>query len=70
MTTLNDDIVKDLGAGFKIGHSYFCNCKNINEQWYENILRYDIVPLLEEYWFDNEDKFKTFKKELLPNDTD
>lgn len=70
MTALNNDIEKDLGVGFKIGHSYFCNCNAITKEWYENILKYDIIPLLEEYWFDNEGKLRNYKKELLPNDTD
>jgi 5-methylcytosine-specific restriction protein B len=51
MTALNVDIKNDLGAGFQVGHSYFCNCGDINGQWYERILRYEILPLLDEYWF-------------------
>jgi len=70
MTKLNQAIKDDLGAGYRIGHSYFCNCDNHTIEWYERILRYEILPLLEEYWFDNEEKYKAHKKELLPNDSD
>ena len=64
MTDLNIDIKNDLGAGFQIGHSFFCNCENINEQWYKNVLKYDILPLLEEYWFDNEKQRSKWMKRL------
>ncbi|MDR3063283.1 MAG: hypothetical protein LBU40_03980, partial [Methanobrevibacter sp.] len=52
---LNEEISKDpdLGEGFKIGHSYFCE-ENLNEEKYESIIRYEIAPLLREYWFDKE----------------
>ena len=46
---------KNLGTGFKIGHSYFCTAKNSNESetdWYERIIDFEIAPLLLEYWFD------------------
>ncbi|MCL2047086.1 MAG: AAA family ATPase [Defluviitaleaceae bacterium] len=68
MTALNVDIKKDLGAGFQIGHSYFCNCDDINEQWYESVLKYEILPLLEEYWFDNEKQHSKWIKGLLSDE--
>ena len=57
-----------LGEGFTIGHSYLCNledCETIDNTLKE-IVDYDIIPTLEEYWFDNPDKFKT-ESELLRN---
>ncbi len=59
MQILNEEIEKDinLGKGFRIGHSYFCNYQD-SENWYEEIIDYDIGPLLEEYWFDDENKAK------------
>ena len=48
----NDD---SLGSGFCIGHSYLCNLGYHYEL--ENIVEYDIIPMLREYWFDNESKF-------------
>jgi 5-methylcytosine-specific restriction protein B len=55
---LNRDIVKDasLGKGFCIGHSYFCGQKTFNEKWLSEVIEYDLIPMLNEYWFDNEDK--------------
>ena len=54
---LNKAIADDdsLGSGFCIGHSYLCNLNN-NYQL-ESIVEYDIVPMLREYWFDNDEQF-------------
>ena len=49
---------KSLGDGFKIGHSYFCpNLKDRkgNKNDIVDIINYEIKPLLEEYWYDDED---------------
>ena len=56
---LNQEIRKDksLGKGFCIGHSYFCGCKrpgDCTDAWLQSIVDYDILPMLEEYWFDDE----------------
>lgn len=59
MREINIDIREDdsLGAGFEIGHSYFC-CKreDISDSWIRRVVRYDIIPTLREYWFDNDKK--------------
>lgn len=58
---LNDKIKSDknLGSGFLIGHSFFCNANSENERkWFENIVKFEISPLLEEYWFDDSEKVK------------
>ena len=64
---LNEIIKNDktLGKGYTIGHSYFCNRKNLNKEDYEDIINYEIAPTLREYWFDNEDKAEKEIKELL-----
>lgn len=64
---LNETIKNDktLGKGYTIGHSYFCNRKNLNKEDYEDIINYEIAPTLREYWFDNEDKAEKEIKELL-----
>ena len=53
---LNYAIVTDesLGEGFSIGHSYFCNLtpESVNDQVISNIVEYELIPLLKEYWFD------------------
>ena len=67
-TELNKVICDDasLGADFAIGHSYFCDNKNqITEKIYKDIIKYDIKPILEEYWFDNKDKAEQRLNELL-----
>ena len=48
----NDD---SLGSGFCIGHSYLCNLGD--DYNLQNIVEYDIIPMLREYWFDNDEKF-------------
>lgn len=59
MREINIDIREDdsLGAGFEIGHSYFC-CRreDISDSWIRRVVRYDIIPTLREYWFDNDKK--------------
>lgn len=63
---LNKLIEDSLGEGFLIGHSYFCT-KNAGmkyKSWIKAIVRYDIIPLLEEYWFDDSENLKK-AKELL-----
>lgn len=66
---INEAIEKDksLGSGFKIGHSYFCpNLKDRkgNKRDIEDIIIYEIIPLLEEYWYDDEDSLIQWKNAL------
>ncbi len=53
------------GPGYQIGHSYFCSTKNGDEDWYKNIIRYEIIPLLNEYWFDKPTKVEEVEEQLL-----
>jgi 5-methylcytosine-specific restriction protein B len=60
---LNSAIEKDnrnLGRGFKVGHSYFCTPPSDQKtsEWYSSILLTEIIPLLEEYWFEDSTKVK------------
>ncbi|AKB35840.1 hypothetical protein MSSAC_1250 [Methanosarcina siciliae C2J] len=52
---------KNLGEGFQIGHSFFCNHKNnkSENEWFEDIINFEIKPLLDEYWFDDKDKYES-----------
>ncbi len=63
---INTEIEKDvnLGKGFMVGHSYFCNYDK-SENWYSDIIKYEIKPLLEEYWFDDLNKVNNLVDELL-----
>ncbi|MEX1212347.1 MAG: AAA family ATPase [Balneolaceae bacterium] len=67
LESLNETIRKEsgLGAGFQVGHSYFCHPQAGNDSWYENIIHYEIVPLLEEYWFDKREKVRGLEEKLL-----
>ena len=58
---LNETIRKDdsLGSGFCIGHSYFCNQSEFSMEWLENVIEYDIDPMLKEYWFDDVQKYES-----------
>lgn len=49
-----------LGRGFCIGHSYFCPAPGatVTDADVRGIARYEIEPLVEEYWFDDPDKVK------------
>jgi MoxR-like ATPase len=71
ISRLNDAIGKDtanLGPGFRIGHSFFCAAKlegQADNDWYAEIIGSEIMPLLEEYWFDDPDKVSAWREELL-----
>lgn len=64
--SLNEEIVSDrsLGKGFRIGHSYFCNLKDAEEETLKNIVEFDIIPMLEEYWFDDDAKLTSWSNNL------
>lgn len=70
---LNKEICKDasLGKGFCIGHSYFCNLTDDNEETLKKIINYEIAPMLKEYWFDDinkyNEKIKLLNKSLNDN---
>ena len=64
---LNKVISEDcsLGDGFRIGHSYFCcDTDIITDDWLKSVLDYEILPLLKEYWFDEQDKVKEWTTKL------
>ena len=62
---LNKAIKEDtsLGKGFEIGHSYFIS-DNINDEWVKSDVEYEIIPLIEEYWFDNDSELSKWKEKL------
>lgn len=65
---LNKAIRKDssLGKGFEIGHSYFApeDKSVIDDEWVHNVVEFEIIPLLEEYWFDNDEESEKWKQAL------
>ncbi|MDQ3546951.1 MAG: EVE domain-containing protein [Verrucomicrobiota bacterium] len=65
---LNDEISKDrdLGAGFRVGHSFFC-CTNggaPDEAWYQEIIDGEINPLIREY-FESSERVSQLTDRLL-----
>jgi hypothetical protein len=61
MVRLNILIASDersLGRGFCIGHSFFVPSEKIVDgaAWLREVMEYEIVPLLEEYWVDDSKK--------------
>ena len=71
MTALNKEIEEDqpdLGRGFSIGHSFFCTApkRQVNEtEWYRQVIRTEILPLLEEYWFEKLNRVENWRRLLL-----
>ena len=71
LISLNAEIENDrnLGAQFKIGHSYVTPAFNAKItdalDWYRNVVQTEIGPLLDEYWFDDLDRSQNAKSKLL-----
>ena len=71
MNELNTEISEDfqnLGAGYQIGHSYFCpdEAEEPTEEWYREIIEGAIEPLLDEYFgVDNPERVREFRDWLL-----
>lgn len=70
MTDLNKvigDDLKNLGPGFRLGHSFFCPRPGItpDDGWYRRVIESEIVPMLEEYWFDQPKKVADARSTLL-----
>jgi len=66
LETINQSIIDNLGKGKQIGHSYLLNQKDIDaivDAW-----RYEIFPLLEEYYFGQFDRMK--REVFAGNDSD
>lgn len=56
----------NLGEGFQIGHSYFCTYRQGTPEanWWQEVLEFEIRPLLEEIWFDESSKVKESMRQL------
>lgn len=66
MEALNQEIEKDeanLGKGYRIGHSFFTPTAPVPDfdKWFQSIVRYEIMPLLEEYWIDDPKLVQQFR---------
>lgn len=65
---LNQEIVKDyqLGNGYAIGHSFFsAKPEYLDEKsWFDGIMEFEILPLLEEYYFDRPEVVEQLLEEM------
>ena len=63
---LNEFIGEDesLGVGFRIGHSYLCIGESVTVKELKAVIDYELIPLLEEYWFDEPEKVNEWKQKL------
>lgn len=66
MESLNHEIEKDdanLGKGYRIGHSFFTPAVPVPnfQKWWHSVVRYEIMPLLEEYWIDDPKMIQQFR---------
>ena len=45
----------NLGKGFRVGHSFFVPSSKVSdeEEWFNGIIEFEILPLIEEYWMDD-----------------
>ena len=71
--SLNEEIAADrnLGRQFRIGHSFVTPAPGASiedpDEWFEQVVETEIVPLLHEYWFDNLDRVSEARSKLLGN---
>jgi 5-methylcytosine-specific restriction protein B len=63
---LNHFIAKDesLGDGFRIGHSYFCTKDLVTDEWLNAVVEFELLPLLKEYWFDEQSNIEQWTRKL------
>lgn len=69
MEALNLEIERDevnLGKGYRIGHSFFTPNARVTDfrKWFLSIVRFEIMPLLEEYWIDDPKMVQQFRLTL------
>jgi 5-methylcytosine-specific restriction endonuclease McrBC GTP-binding regulatory subunit McrB len=74
LSSLNQTIRNDknLGAGFEIGHSYFCSVEGVTvdqeDEWFNHIIDREVGPQLLEFWFDDKAKAEAEIAKLKSHD--
>ena len=53
-----------LGSGFRVGHSYFCTAAVVDDAWLSDVVEFELVPLIKEYWFDEPAKVEQWSQKL------
>lgn len=59
---INNKISTEIGEGFRIGHSFFLPFIDegfVDSSDLKNLVEYEIIPLLKEYWFDSPQSIET-----------
>ena len=66
ITKVNDMLASDPGhgPGYQLGHSFFCVPNAGDDGWFDSIVRFELSPLLREYWFDRRDQVEQALKIL------
>lgn len=66
VASLNKAISEDpsLGNGFRVGHSYFCTGELVDDAWLSDLVEYELIPLINEYWFDEPSKVEQWTLKL------
>jgi MoxR-like ATPase len=66
VAAMNRAIAEDasLGSGFQVGHSYFCTCDIVGDDWLSDLVKYELLPLIKEYWFDEPSKVEQWNQRL------
>lgn len=76
ISEINEEISQDnanLGRGFEIGHSFFTPIENVSGwagEWYKTVVKYEVEPLLREYWFEDPTRATDAIARLLNVDSD
>lgn len=63
---VNEEISQDpvLGEGFCVGHSYICEQEECSKEWLAEVIEYDLIPIIKEYWFDDRTKVGNWTKDF------
>jgi 5-methylcytosine-specific restriction protein B len=65
---LNKAIADDpaLGPGFAVGHSYLTQTREdvADDDWLDSVVEDELIPLLDEYWFDEPTKAEDWARKL------
>lgn len=66
MISINKTIRNNLSVNFEIGHSYFITKNRSNDfnVFINEIYKYEILPLIEEYFFDDDSLINQIKNEM------
>ena len=63
LKAINEQIIREKGKDFQIGHSYFLG--KDGEYDFEQVMNQKVIPLLLEYFMNDEDKVREILQEAL-----